>query len=262
MYAVAAASPALPSRRTHRFSLALALALAVVSISGPSLVAMPSDDDAADAKPAQNTRAVRLSFAEGGVQVVQDGQVIADPALANQPIFEGTQIVTANDGGAEIQLEDGSVARLSPNTSVTFSVLGVQSGGTKTEIVLNGGLAYFELQPSTPEHRLKVNYSAASFSASSFSVVRILADEPPGELAIFSGEVHLERGSALQLDLHAGESLSLNSTEGTGYNVAETIEQNSWDSWNSDRDEILNSEAAEKTPATSNLGGQRRPGPF
>ena len=92
---------------------------------------------AEDAGPA--ARAVRLAFVEGQVQISQGGQVLANPAVANAPLFEGTQVATADDGRAEIQFEDGSVARLSPNSSLTLSVLRQQSEGGGTEIVVEGG---------------------------------------------------------------------------------------------------------------------------
>jgi hypothetical protein len=239
--------------RTRRATLAaVVLLLGAATFQVSPLHA--EDDPAVAPKPDTTVRALRLSYVEGSVQVVQDGQVIADPALVNQPIFEGAQVITANDGQAEVQLEDGSVARLSPNSTLTFTVLQPEGSGSRTEIVVNSGLAYFELQPSTAEHRLRISYGTTSFTASSFTVARIMADQPPGELAVFSGNVHLEHGNSLQLDLHGGESLSLNSNEGNGYDIAETIEQNSWDSWNADRDEILNSEVAEKTPASGAIG--------
>jgi FecR protein len=187
------------------------------------------------------------------VQVIQDGQVIADPALDNQPLFEGSQIVTGSDGRAEVEMENGSLARLSPNTTMTLTVLQGEGTGTRTEIVLNSGLAYFELQPSNAENSLKVNYGRASFSASGFSVVRLGEDKPPGELAVFSGNVHLEVGEAVQLDVHGGESLSLNADDPSQYNIAESIAPDSWDSWNADRDQLLTSESAEKTGATSGM---------
>jgi FecR protein len=209
------------------------------------------DDNAPDAAHgAADLRAVRLSSVEGQVRVVQEGQVIADPATSNLPLFEGSQVVTGNDGRAEIQLEDGSVARLSPNSTLTFSVLQLQGTSSHTEVVLNGGLAYFELQPSIAEHSLRVSYGPASFSATGFSVVRVTLDHPPGDLAVFSGNVHLDRGDQLQLDIHGGESLSLDLSDLTRYNLADSITPDSWDSWNADRDQVLNGQAAEKTAAT------------
>jgi hypothetical protein len=218
--------------------------------------ARPMDDDvSAGPAKASDARAVRLSSVDGQVRVVQDGQVIADPAYANLPLFEGVQVQTGNDGRAEIELEDGSVARVSPNSKLTFSKLEKEGTGTKTEIVLNSGLAYFELQPSTADHSLRINYGPASFSASSFSVLRLTLDMPPGELAVFSGNVHLERGDALQVDIHGGESLALDNNDPTQYNLAESIQQDSWDSWNADRDQVLSASAAERTAATGSAQG-------
>ena len=202
---------------------------------------------------AAESRAVRLSSVEGDVRVVQDGEVIADPALANLPLFEGSEITTGNEGRAEIQFEDGSVARLSPNTTLALSVLQQKGTGTRTEIVMNSGLAYFELQPSTPEHSFRVNYGPAGFTPSSFSVVRVISDTPPASLAVFSGNIHLTRGETVQVDVHSGESLTLEGSDSASYNLTESIEPDSWDAWNADRDQVLNTESADKTAATGSL---------
>lgn len=235
--------------------LAAVLAIGAVCLVSPSAAraAGNSVDDDTPASAAGSSRAVRLSNVEGQVRVVQDGQVIADPAVNNVLLFEGSQVTTGNEGQAEVQMEDGSVARLSPNTTVTFSQLQQQGTSTHTEIVLNGGLAYFELQPSTSEHSLRISYGPATFSATSFSVVRITLDHQPGDLAVFSGNVHLDRGDQLQLDIHGGESLSLDLSDLTRYNLAESITPDSWDSWNADRDQALNAEAGEKTAASNSF---------
>jgi hypothetical protein len=246
---------------SSRFRAALIVGALVClsAVSGFALASAPTgtDDVSTVSQKVAPSRAIRLSSVEGQVRVVQDGQIIADPATANLPLFEGSQVITGNDGRAEIQLENGSVARLSPNSTLTFSVVQVQGSGTRTEVVLNGGLAYFELQPSTTDHSLHVSYGSASFAASSFSVIRVTLDVPPGDLAVFSGNVHLERGNALQVDVHGGESLSLDSGDATRYNLTESISTDSWDSWNADRDQVLNSLATERTSATSSYVGSQ-----
>ena len=60
----------------------------------------------------QPARAVRLSYVDGQVKLAQGNQVLAEQAVANTPLFEGMQLTTADNGKAEIQFEDGSVARL------------------------------------------------------------------------------------------------------------------------------------------------------
>jgi hypothetical protein len=207
----------------------------------------------------QTGRAVRLGYVEGPVRLSQDNQVLADNALANTPLFEGSQVVTSDDGRAEIQFEDGSVARLSPGTTLTLKVLRRQNGGSETEMVLEGGLAYFEMQAGNTADRMRVRFNGSVVTASGFTVLRINLDNPPGEVAVFSGNAHLERANALALDLHGGESVSLNRANLSAYNLEESIEPDSWDSWNADRDEALQAAYGAKTGATKSLVNNDNP---
>lgn len=234
----------------------LAVLAGAVLLLSPHVSRANTPPDDAPAKPQvnPNARAVRLSSVDGKVRVVQDGQVVADPAYANMPIFEDSQISTGDDGNAEIQLEDGGVARLSPNSSVAMSVLRKQGTSSQTEIAVNGGLCYFELQPSSGADSVVVHFGPASFTPSSFSVVRITLDQPPGSLAVFSGNIRVDQGDAMQLEVHGGESLALNASDPSNYKLDETIASDSWDSWNADRDQALNAQNNEKTAATSKYG--------
>lgn len=208
---------------------------------------------------AQTGRAVRLGYVEGPVQLSQDNQLLADSALANTPLFEGSQVVTSDDGRAEIQFEDGSVARLSPDTTLTLKVLRQQGGGSETEMVLEGGLAYFEMQAGNGADQMRVRFNESVVTASGFTVLRVNLDNPPGELAVFSGNAHLERANALALDLHGGESVSLSGKDLSAYNLQESIEPDSWDSWNADRDEALQAAYGAKTGATKSLVNNDNP---
>ena len=143
-------------------TLLLAACFLAVLSAAPVLAAGAGNDDGADPSGGSNARALRLSSVDGQVRVVQDGQIIADPALTNMPIFAGSEITTGNDGRVEFQLEDGSVVRLSPNSTLSFPVLEKQGAGNHTEVALTNGLAYFELQPSTSESSLRVSYGGAS----------------------------------------------------------------------------------------------------
>jgi hypothetical protein len=212
---------------------------------------------AEDAPPA--ARAVRLSSVDGPVRISQGGQVLADPAVANTPLFEGTQVATSDQGKAEIQFEDGSVVRLSPDSALTLTVLRQQGGSADAEIAVEGGLVYCELQGESPTDHIRVRFGDSVVTAGGFTVLRINLDNPPGELAVFSGNAHLERAGALTLDLHGGESVALNAADPSGYNLAESIEPDSWDTWNSDRDQALNAEAAAQTPATSSFANHSNP---
>jgi len=241
-------------RLTTILMSALALGpLAMAQAAGPG-AGPASGPDAG-----RGTRAVRLSYVDGSVQLANGSTILASRALANTPLFEGTQITTADDGRAEVQFEDGSVARISPNSSLTLGVLRQQGDSTETQLVLDSGLGYFELQGDTPNDHTQVRFGGATVATSGFSVFRVDLDEPPGELAVFSGNAHLDGADNLSLDLHGGESVKLNAADPGDYTVAETIEPDSWDAWNSDRDQALTSEEAERTQATASEPNSNNP---
>lgn len=230
------------------------LGVAAFAAGSALLVPAASADEAAPA-----AHAVRLSSVDGQVQVLQDNQLLADQALVNTPLFEGSQVVTLDDGRAELQFEDGSVVRLSPGSSLTLKALGGPSGSGDVEIVMERGLGYFELQGEGTGSRILVRFGDSEVTASGFTVLRINLDRAPGDLAVFSGNAHLERASALALDLHGGESVALNGVDPSRYSLSESIEPDSWDSWNADRDQVLTAQAAARTGAASSLANSNNP---
>lgn len=231
-----------------------------IGLLGLAIVAATQLLAAQQQQPNPNVRAARLSYVEGEVQITQGNQILANPALANTPLFEGSLITTREDGRAEIQLDNGTVVRLAPNGALKISVLRQQDNVTDAELVLQSGLAYFELQAGdAASSRTIAHFGDAAVTATGFTVFRLNVDNPPGELAVFSGNAHLERGSNLSLDLHGGESVALNGTDPNLYNLAETIEPDSWDAWNADRDQQLTSEQSAKTAASSSEPNSSNP---
>jgi uncharacterized membrane protein YgcG len=208
----------------------------------------------------QPARAVRLSYVDGSVKLLQGNQVLADQAVANTPLLEGMQLTTADNGRAEIQFEDGSVARLAPDSSLTLKVLSGSGTSANAELLLGGGLAYFEFQGGNLVGQMSVRFADSVVTTSGFTVLRVAMDNPPGKLAVFSGNAHLESSNgAVAVDLHGGESIALNGANPSNYEQAESIEPDSWDSWNSDRDQALTAEAAAQTGASTNIGESQNP---
>lgn len=230
------------------------LGLAALALGAGILSQAVRADDAA-----QPARAVRLSNVDGQVLISQGNQVIADRAVANAPLFEGNRVATAEDGRAEIQFEDGSVARLSPNSALTLKVLSGQGETGEAEIVLQSGLGYFEIRGGGQAGAMRVRFGDSVVTTSGFTVLRINMDLPPGELAVFSGNAHLERGQRLTVDLSGGESVALSDADATHYDQTESIQPDSWDSWNSDRDQMLTAEAASKTGVTKDYADSSNP---
>jgi hypothetical protein len=207
--------------------------------------AVRGDDGAAP-----GARAVRLSSVDGQVQLSQSGQVVTDHAVANTPLFEGAQLTTGEDGRTEIQFEDGSVARIPPDSSLTITALKATGG---TELELTSGMGFFEIKDGNQGNPMVVRFAGSSVTVTGFTVLRVKLDKSPGELAVFSGNAHLD-GQAGQVDVHGGESVSL-----SGLAVAESIEPDSWDAWNGDRDQALTASEAGQTEATQGLPNSGNP---
>ena len=149
--------------------------------------------------------------------------------------------------------------RLSPNSTLTLTILRGQGASAESEIVLESGLGYFELQSGNDSGQMRIRFGDSVVTASGFTVLRIDLDNLPGALAVFSGNAHLERGSALRLDLHGGQSVALDASDASRYNLSETITPDSWDAWNADRDQVLQAENGDRTGATSNVADNNNP---
>jgi hypothetical protein len=198
--------------------------------------------------PAQN-RAVRLSTVEGQVRILQAGQAITDQAVANTPLFDGFAVQTGDDGRAELQFPDGTVGRIPPDSSVSLD--GLQQGAG--DFVLDHGMGYFELRGG---ERVRFNNYVATAAGS--AVVRVKLDEAPGEIAVFDGAVHLDGPDGITGDLHGGQSVKIVPRDSM-LNVANIIEPDSWDAWNSDRDQTLTAAASSATPATRGMDDAANP---
>ena len=246
-------------RKPGRMGIARLALLAI----GVSIVAAGA---AQDAQPGSGprARAVRLSYVDGQVRLLQGDQVLADQAVVNTPLFAGMQLATGDSGKAEIQFEDGSVARLAPDSALTIHVLRGSGSSGDAELTLDSGLAYFEIQGGNQIGHLGILFGPAAATTSGFTAIRADMDQPPGGLAVFSGNVHLEIAAGtntapVETDIHGGESIALDASDPNLYVLSESIEPDSWDAWNSDRDEALTAVAAAQTATPPEVGSPDNP---
>lgn len=232
-------------RRNYTYLLLMALPLFAAST-----VFAQTQPDKQDNPP---VRGVRLSDAEGNVQLFQGAQKLTDTATANITLYEGYRLTSANDGRAEIQFDEGSLARLTPDSTISLNLLREQGDQTETEVEVNNGLAYFELKHEHDNSGFRVKFGDTLVTATQDSTIRVDFDNAPGSIAVFTGEVHVERPSGLSVDVHSGQSLTLNPRDATQYTLAEQIPGDSWDQWNHDRDLALAGNASQQTPTSQSM---------
>jgi len=198
-------------------------------------------------------RAARLTSSQGTVTVT-DADNPAVPAQMNLPLLQGVQITTGDDGQAEIEFEDGSVARLAPNSTLALDKLDIAPGQLFiTALSLLRGLAYFELR-ATPEYVYSVNTGGVLVSPIENATVRIAFDQPPASIAVLDGTVQVERANGFKVDVVAGETLRENVNDPFRYSVTQEIAADSWDQWNADMDQQAQQQT-ESTDVRNNYAG-------
>jgi hypothetical protein len=214
---------------------------------------------AANVVRAQDAAVVRLAYVNGSVQILQNGVVQFDKAVANMPLFKDSQVVTATDGQAEIEFADGSVARLTPTSSLQLTH--VQGAGTNghTDIELTSGLAYFELNVGQGQ-RFSVKIGPATAHPEENTIFRANLDKVP-EIAVFQGALHVDGDDAtFTTNVTERQTIRFDENAADPYTLVQAITPDSWDKWNMDRDDAIARQAESQTDARNDSAAPQDPG--
>ena len=203
-------------------------------------------------------RAERLTYIEGTVRVEQANSTANSMAVLNMPLIEGTVISTGADGQAEIEFEDGSLARLTPNSGLSLVNLSVDSSGTyQTRIALLGGLSYLELRAET-KYVYSVDAGGDIISPMENATIRVSFDEPPAAIAVLDGSAHVSASGGASVEANAGQTVHNDAGSAGGvYTIKPGITPESWDRWNEDRDEAAANEEGSQTDVRTKFAGSQ-----
>jgi hypothetical protein len=188
-----------------------------------TLVALPALADS-------QARIVRLSDVQGSVQINKNTGLGFESAFLNLPITQGAQVKTHDRGRAEIEFEDGSTLRLTPNTTVEFSTLGLSDSGKRVSAIhLVEGMAYVNwLGKSGDEFSL--NFSQEKISLDRAAHFRVDTSQQTADLAVFKGDVGVE-GPAGKLTVEKKKTAKFDASDNDKYTLAKNVEDAPLDSW-------------------------------
>ncbi len=248
--------------RLHRPQPSLALAFAALLALAATDRASSQTSTQTPPAPSSQTprRAARLSFLQGSVLVSQIDNTFTTEAQLNQPIFAGSRLSTGDTGEAEIEFEDGSVVRLAPSTTVSLARLSSDGQTSDTTIAVLHGLLYAELRAGAG-YLYQVTAGADQITPLTNTTLRIQIDGPLPLIASLDGTVRIERATAAagsagsHLDLRAGQSLQDDPADPTHYLLADSVDPNSWDTWNEARDQAAADAAGKQTAARDSFAG-------
>ena len=204
-------------RSLSRFGLVLLAAAACALLALPAL----ADSQA---------RIVRLSDVHGTVQIDKNTGTGFENAFVNLPITQGTQLKTLANGRAEVEFEDGSTLRLTPDSTIQFSTLGLSDSGKHISVInLVEGMAYINwLGKSGDEFSL--NFSRERIALDHAAHFRVDTSTEAANVAVFKGDLAVE-GPSGSVNVGKKKTATFNTADNDKYTIANKIAEAPLDSW-------------------------------
>ena len=173
-------------------------------------------------------RIVRLSDVQGTVQIDKNTGLGFENAFLNLPVTQGTQLKTAANGRAEVEFEDGSTLRLTPNSSIQFSTLGLSDSGKRISVVnLADGMAYVNW---LGKDDFSLNFSNEKIALDHAAHFRVDTSSQVADLAVFKGDVEIE-GPAGKVMVAKKKTATFDAADNDKYTLANNITEAPLDSW-------------------------------
>jgi len=184
----------------------------------------------------------RISFVQGTAQLAAAQGTDFQQAVINMPVLDGSRLQTGEDGQLEVEFGDGSVARLTPNSSLQFDHLGQDS----VQLQQLSGLDYYEFNVGEGHPPFSVQFGDVSVQPTANTIVRVGLDAG-WDVAVISGSVSVQGQNFPATAVAENQSIRLGEN-GAPFAVAQGINPDSWDNWNQDRDQAIAQEASDQTP--------------
>lgn len=188
-----------------------------------ALLALPASAES-------QVRIVRLSDVQGLVQINKNAGLGFENAFVNLPITQGTQLRTRDNGRAEIEFEDGSTLRLTPDTTVVFSTLGLSDAGKRVSVVdLTEGKAYvYWIGKSSDE--LTVNFAGEKVVVTQPAHFRVISSSSKAELASFKKDIEVV-GPSGTVKVSESKMVTFDVRDADQPSVAERLREDPYDEW-------------------------------
>jgi hypothetical protein len=199
-----------------------------------------------------HVRIVRLSLVDGDVQLDKaDGRGFGT-AYVNMPIVHQSKL-WARDGQAEVELEDGSSIRLTPETMVAFNDLSLDNnGGRTTSVELQQGTAYFDIRYRDSDH-FQLDFGRDHVSLDKSARFRVNVDKHDFEVAVLSGELQVANPSNTEVAVKKGETIRLDSDDPDRYYLAKGVDAENYDDWDNERAKNHDQAVASNSYQSGNL---------
>ncbi len=152
---------------------------------------------AAPAEPASHgPRIVRLSQVNGDVQLDRQTGNGFEAAFANLPIVQGSRLRTG-EGVAEVEFEDNSSLRLTPNTIVEFPELSLDASGARSSTIhLVQGQIYASMTKSK-SNNVHITFGKQSLTLDPAAHIVLSLSSKQPRLDVLDGTVQAASGGTV-----------------------------------------------------------------
>jgi hypothetical protein len=175
-------------------------------------------------------RIVRLSQVEGAVQVDRNTDQGYEKAFPNLPITQGMKLHTGVDGRAEVEFEDGSTLRITPNTVAEFPELSARDSGAKnTAVKVSEGTAYLDFKGAKDEE-FNLSFGREKLALAKPVHLRVQMGDTDSSLAVFKGKVQVE-GPSGSVNVGGTETARFDFLNDDKHTLAENLEADPYDAW-------------------------------
>lgn len=188
-----------------------------------ALLALPAVADS-------QVRIVRLSDVQGRVQIDKNTGLGFENAFLNLPVTQGIQLRTQANGRAEIEFEDGSTLRLTPNTTVQFSTLGSDDAGKHASTVnLVDGRVYVNWLGKSGD-KFTLDFSQEKVEVSQAAHFRVAVSSGLAEIASFKNDLDVV-GPSSTVKVAKKKMVTFELNDNDKATLAKNFEEDTYDEW-------------------------------
>ena len=181
-------------------------------------------------------RVVRLSDVQGDVQIDRNAGQGLEKAFLNLPITQGVKLKVGKDGRAEVEFEDGSTLRVTPNTVIDFPQLSLHDSGTKVSAIhLQEGAAYVNFA-GAKDHEFTLAFGHEKLSLAHSAHLRVEMAATVASVAVFNGDVQVE-GDSGTVAVSKNHTASFDLGDGDRSTLAKNLEPDPYDAWDKQQDQ-------------------------
>lgn len=193
---------------------------------------------------ASGVRIVRLSIAQGDVQIDRNSGDGWEQAIVNMPVIGGARIYAAENSKAELEFEDGSNVRLVGPAQVSLIELSsTPKGSPVNAIQIDSGTVYVNARLANHDDFRISDYTGGSFAITKPSHLRFTVNEQTASLAMSDGEAVAQNANS-NSTVRSGETYNYILGQPASAARLDAVPPQPEDAWDRQRDSYNNQNGA------------------